>query len=281
MRLRAQDPQYRANVAAGVRRSKQRMTAEERSEAARKTHTPESDQQRREAMQQKWEDREYRERRAATEALPETKERRSIAATEANNRPGRREHQSRIMREKFLHDDVFRERHAVAMQRAAVNPAYRHVRSAGMKRVWETRPELFTDSLNALQIDAQSVAGRERRRRVLKQLWEDPEFIRRTMLAIAARPISKYERRVIDQLDEWDVTYVPHLNIYRYELDIYVPELHLDIEVDGWHHSLPGHPEHDAYRDAALNALNIRVARVNEKLIDQGWLVTWLREQLQ
>lgn len=51
--------------------------------------------------------------------------------------------------------------------------------------------------------------------------------------------------------------------------DFYLPRARLVIECDGLHwHTLPGRPEHDAWRDAQLRKRGVRVLRLPEKLIN-------------
>jgi hypothetical protein len=240
MRRRAQDPEYRKKVSAGVRASKQRMTAEERSEAAQKTHTPESDQRRQAAMQARWEDPEYRAHRAEVEAQPGTKARRSAATTEVNNRPGRRELQSEIMREKFAADENFRQRHAAGLQRVTMDPKYAGRRSTAMKQAWrEMRGNL---------------------RNSFKMLEE--------------RPLTTYESVVAIILITADVPFIPHDTSSNWEIDLYVPALRLDIEVDGAHHKSVECAARDSERDTELVARGYRVYRISHASIDNGTFIT-------
>lgn len=214
------------------------MTAEERSEAARRSHTPESDQKRSKSMRLVWDDEEFRDRRATTESQPETKAKRSAASSESNNRPGRREHQSKIMQQKFAEDEDFRERHSAGIRQSNIDdPSRNEARSESMKRAWVEQPEAFINS----------------------RTW------------MSGEPTT-IEMAIADELTRRGILFEgPRTEIEGcwYELDILVPHLKLNIEADGtyWHNEkfFPWRKAHDDRRDAFLTGkLGYRVLRLSE-----------------
>jgi very-short-patch-repair endonuclease len=240
-----------------VRDSKTRLTAEERSAAARRSHTPESDQKRREAMQRKWDDPEYQARRAETEAKPETKIRRSAAAVEMNNRPERRAFQSDLMRSKFANDEEFRTRHSNAMKLVFVESQQRISRSESMKRAWVENPEAFSSSIEAFRVESRSDTGRRRRKNL-------------GAARAAKSPITPQEHLVTLALNNVDVPYFVHRVMDGWELDVYVPSYRLDIEIDGGNHVGEENEAHDADRDTQMIAAGIHVLRLPHLCIRTG-----------
>jgi hypothetical protein len=225
------------------------MTPEQRSEAARKSHSPESDQKRRESMQRKWQDPEYQARRAETEANPEVKARRVAAAKEMNNRASRRVLQSEIMRSKFANDPEFRERHAAAMRAAAASPEYHDVRSDSMRLAWAEMRGNLANSVTALQEESRTASGRARRKLI-------------NAYRAAENPASPQEFGVALVLNQLDIQYFIHKVISTgRELDIAVPSFMINFEVDGSNHG-PNAEDHDKKRDEEVAAAGYSIVRI-------------------
>lgn len=86
---------------------------------------------------------------------------------------------------------------------------------------------------------------------------------------------------VQNSLDVLGITYEANKIIDRWQLDIYVPDAQLDIEVDGvYWHGVEWRVKHDARRDDALNATGIRVLRVSDTEIEDGSYVNKLIDAL-
>lgn len=138
------------------------------SEGARKGWTEESRQKRAEAMRRKWQDPEYRARRAAKEQDPQTKTNRSVGSARANADPERRRKHSEYMAEKWATDIEFRERQANGVAERLKDPEFRKIRSEATARVAAANPptryELaVAQFLNELNIPYQLHAVREGR----------------------------------------------------------------------------------------------------------------------
>ena len=236
------------------------------SAGARKGHTPESDAKRRAAMIARWHDPEYRAKRAALEATPEMREARSSAMQEANNRPEKRQRHSEFMKEKFATDEEYREQQRAWIQRAADDPVIQQARSEAMKQAWVQNPAAFAGSLRASLEDAQSEAGRARRREV---------YARRA----AASPITPYEHIVSLVLNDLEVPYFMHKVAEGKEMDVLVPSLSLDIEVDGVNHVGKG-ALRDSKRDAYLAERGYAVLRLKHGEILNGAFIVKLQRAL-
>lgn len=247
------------------------------SEGARKGWTPESRAKRAEAMRRKWRDPEYRAKRAAKEQDPQTKANRSASAVRANSDPGRRHQQSERMKQKFAEPD-FRERHAAGMRQAyADNPEINERRAASMRRAWAEAPERFEGSLEAVRTDAASEEGKRRRSETLRQQWAHDERLPQNLHDIRAQRLpTGLELAVAEALNERDISYMLRYHVKRWELDVFIPSLMLDVEADGayWHDDdiWPGRADFDARRDAALTELGYTVLRLTEdEITAQDW----------
>lgn len=267
MRQRAQDPEYRKNVSAGVIASKNRMTAEERSESARRSHTPESDAKRSASIRAALAMPESQARRAVTEALPETKARRSAAAVEINNRPGRRERQAELMRSKFASDPDFRARHSAALIEIFKDPLAHTTRSLSMQLAWLKNHGKLANSANALWQESRSASGRARRQNIAAR-------------RAARNPITPQEWMVAEALNELEVPYLIHKVIGGCEVDLYVPSLRLHIEVDGGNHVGEENEARDAVRDARHVTAGYRILRIPHVDFKTMMYITKLRQAL-
>ena len=114
---------------------------------------------------------------------------------------------------------------------------------------------------------AQSPEGREQRRQV---------FARRA----AAAPVTPYEHVICLVLNELEVPYFTHKVNEGKEMDVYVPSLRLDIEVDGGNHVGKGSLR-DEERDAFLKERGYTVLRLSHGAIMNGSFVAMLREALE
>jgi hypothetical protein len=219
-------------------------------------------------MQRKWQDPEYRAKRMALEATPEMKAIRSTAAQETNNRPEKRQRHSKVMQQKFAEDSDFKERHSAGLRRSLEDPAQRQSRSEGMKRAWIKNPEAFVNSVKAFQEESRSPAGRRRRQQFGIKL-------------AAKNAITAYEMEVISALNQLDVCYQVHYETEYWELDIRIPWLNLEIEVDGPEHNMPAHRQKDCRRDAALKKYDgYKILRIKHSEIDDGTFLIRLRQAL-
>lgn len=236
------------------------------SEGARKGHTPESDARRRAAMIARWQDPEYRAKRAALEATPEMKQARSSAMQVANNRPDKRQRHSEFMKNKFATDEDYRAAQKAWIQRAAEDPVVQEARSEAMKRAWLENRDLFVNSLKATLEAARSPEGRERQKSV---------FARRA----AAAPTTPYEHVICLVLNELEIPYFVHKVNEGREMDIYVPTWKLDIEVDGVNHVGKG-ATRDKERDAFLEERGYTTLRLRHSEIVSGSFVRRLQEAL-
>ena len=243
-----------------VKASKERLTPEERSEAARRSHTPESDQKRRESMQRKWDDPEYQERRAEIEAKPETKARRSAAAKEMNNRPERREFQSNFMRDKFANDEEFRRRHSTGLQIAASDPAYAEIRAQAMQRLLDD-PRWH---------DAVSEGT--------KRHWREDRFY--DELYAVGVPLTRHEVQITRLLYEWGIDFRVHVRDFGPEMDIVIPSLMLNIEVDGLSHLKRESLPYDLHHNEHYRALGYTILRIEHAKIDDGSFIPILHRAL-
>jgi very-short-patch-repair endonuclease len=237
------------------------------SEGARKGHTPESDSKRREAMLARWQDPEYRARRIALEADPQTKANRSAAMREANSRPEKRQHHSEVMTKKFASDEEYRAKHAEGLHRSWQDPVIAKSRADATRRAWLDHPELFTNSLKAILDASRSPEGRERQRSA---------FARRA----AAAPTTPYEHVICLVLNELEIPYFVHKVNEGKEMDLYVPSNKLDIEVDGVNHSGKG-TLRDKERDVYLMENGYRVLRIKHRDILNGSFIAQLQEALK
>lgn len=198
-------------------------------------------------MRRTWDDQDYRDRRAATEAQPTTKARRSAAAHEVNNRPGRREQQSEIMREKFAHDDDFRRRHTAGLKAAMqADEYYGEKRAEAMKQAWR---ELRGDLRNSFKL-------------------------------LEERPLTAYESAVALVLLRDNIAFVPHDTSSGYEMDLYVPSKNLDIEVDGKHHLRDKFIAKDTERDQVLTNRGYAILRISHDEIDDKSFISMIIDAL-
>jgi very-short-patch-repair endonuclease len=238
------------------------------SEGAKKGATEEARQKRREAMQRKWQDPEYRAKRAALEATPEMKAARSAGAQVANSDPERRQRHSEIMQQKFAEDAEFRERQSAGMRRVnRDDPTINQARSESMKRAWKENPEAFINSVEAVRAESRSPSGRRRRQQF--------------GIKLAARnAITAYEMEVIHTLNQLNVCYQVHYETDYWELDIRIPSLNLEIEVDGPEHNTPARQQKDRRRDAALKHDGYKILRITHKEIDNGTFLPKLQQAL-
>lgn len=237
------------------------------SEGARKGWTEESRRKRAEAMRRKWEDPEYRARRAAKEQDPQTKANRSAGSARANADPEKRRKHSERMTEKWATDAEFRDRQAAGLRKAAEDPEYRRKRSESMKQAWLQNPQAFINSLRATLTDARSEEGRERRKK--------------NMLKVAAANLpTDYELAVAYVLNEFDEWYNIHAIREDHEMDIYVPAHKLDIEVDGANHTTATGLSKDQERDKLLRERGYRVLRLRHREIDDGTYIEKIAEAL-
>jgi hypothetical protein len=254
------------------------------SEGARKGHTPESDAKRRAAMKARWENPEYRAKRAALEKTPEMKAARSAAMQIANNDPEKRQQHSEYMKNRFASDEEYRVKQREWIQRAADDPFIKKARSLAMKQAWKETPELFKGSIEAILRVTQTPEFRLAKSKILKQLWDEGKIKAPTTLG-RGKPPTSLEIIVAAEVAKHGVVYLTRFSAGRYELDIFVPEFNLDIEADGeyWHSDefFPGRSEHDARRDAALQAEGYTVLRLSEKEIKDGSFITKLQEALK
>lgn len=91
--------------------------------------------------------------------------------------------------------------------------------------------------------------------------------------------LSKQHRRVLKRLDELQISYIAEYPLGQYSLDIYLPEWHAAIEVDGPFHS----PRRDALRDQRLfERFGVKTYRIDTR--KPGWyrrLEFFMREVIE
>lgn len=149
-------------------------------------------------------------------------------------------------------------------QREAIarSPEVNEKRSASLKAAWARDPE-----------------RRERQAEVLRNLWNDAQFQANTLAVVAHRPPTDLEALTIAELDKLGIQYIIHHVVQRWEMDIYIPSLKLDIEVDNvwWHSDQMRDSDHDQRRDAALASLGYEVLRISGPEIKAGSLSAILK----
>jgi very-short-patch-repair endonuclease len=218
-------------VAAANRRRK----GEKRPEQA-STHTPESDAKRSEAMKRRWADPEYRARLSEADKASRT--------PESNARRSE------------THKEIWQD------------PEYRARRAET-----EARPETKARRSAAAKAMHANPENKERHRKALQSAWADPSPGQLASLdaLLTGAPVSPLEARVIAVLIARQVSFVVHKTIGRYQADLYIPELNLDIECDGryWHNH-PDRMKHDAKRDAWLTSNGHKVLRLTQAEITAG-----------
>ena len=85
---------------------------------------------------------------------------------------------------------------------------------------------------------------------------------------------SRAERRARDRIRDAGLlvplvnAWFPTIAGHGYELDLWWPELRLNVEIDGPHHALPFQRAKDRRRDTDLRARGITVARHPTALVD-------------
>lgn len=237
------------------------------SEGARKGWTDESRAKRAEAMRRKWADPEYRARRAKKEADPETKSRRSEAAIKSNSDPLKRLKQSQTMLEKWRTDDAFRDRQSAGLRRLMEDPTQRQSRSESVKRAWKEDRSRFTRSLEALQKSWDNENWRARRASAMLKILSDS-------------PVTENEKIVGMALTALGVPFTVHDVSVSRELDIYIPSLGINIEVDGCNHLGDSSRSRDKERDEYIRSMGIEVVRISHQSIRDGSFIAKLADTL-
>lgn len=70
--------------------------------------------------------------------------------------------------------------------------------------------------------------------------------------------INDYHRKVVRWISTWGLQYQEEYPVGPYSLDVYLPEMHLGLEIDGpWHNK-----KKDRKRDAAIKEQGIDIVRV-------------------
>lgn len=238
--LRKEDPEaYATWRAQRVREGRQRQTPEERSEGARKSHTPESDAKRSSSMANKHAEPEYAAEHAArmseVSSRPDVKTKRSESGKTARQRP----------EVKVKHDA------------ANVDPEVRAKKAAGSRKRW-ARP-----------------GEHERQSEALRKSWDAPTETRlNSVRHRQSMPLTGLEIMVLAALAERGINLPPeniHMLADRYEFDFYIDHLRLDIECDSrfWH-AHPDRVAHDNRRDEKLKAAGYKILRLTEQEITAG-----------
>jgi hypothetical protein len=226
--------EQKARHAAAVAAANRRRKGEKRPDQA-STHSPESDAKRSEAMKRRWADPEYKARLSEADKAsrtPESNARRSETHKELWEDP-----EYRARRAETEAQPEVKERRSAAAKAKHAEPEFKERHREGLRRAWEEHPEAFSGSLDH----------------------------------ILAGPVNDLEVAVLTALAGRDVAFMVHKRLDRYEADIYVPELRLDIECDGTYwHSRPGRASRDAKRDARLGELGYNVLRLTETEITTG-----------
>jgi very-short-patch-repair endonuclease len=205
------------------------------SEGAKKGWTEESRRKRSEAMKRRWADPEYRARLSEADKASRTPE--SNAKRSATQK-------------KLWENPEFRAQHA----ETEAKPEVKARRSAAAK---------------ALHADPEF---KERHRESLRRSWEEnPGSRQKSLDALLAKvPITAAEVTVLQALTARGLACTVHKRLGRYEADVYVESLKLDVEADQHWHTAPSRKAHDAKRDAILAAQKITVIRLTEEEITAG-----------
>ena len=242
------------------------------------SRSPESNAKRSESMRNYWQNPENRAKHTAAiiEGIYQRSEEERSSDAKRSHSPESDAKRSETMREKWSDaefrtkvgeslvecwdDPEYKSRNIEGKQRYWADPDNRSKRSESQKHIWND-----PDSRNHI-IDGQ------------KQHWaslSDDEFERRVRVSHGrSKSPTDIERLVAAELEKRGIEFIPNDFMGRWELDLHVPSLKLDIQADGtyWHDSKiwPDRPAIDARHDAGLYALGYSVLRLSEDEIKQG-----------
>jgi len=170
-----------------------------------------------------------------------------------------------------------------AAQQAAHTPESNVRRSESAKRLWQdpefqarvseghaaSDPDVKARQAEAARKLHDNPVSKERHREAMRRSWENPSPGQmQSLVALhGSKPVTGIESLVLAALAKRGVACIVHCRLGRYEADLYIPALHLDIECDGsyWHRK--EHAGRDMKRDQNLASRGYTVLRLTEEEI--------------
>lgn len=261
-----QDPEFAAKLAQAVVESNQRRTGEK---YARKEPSAEAKERQRQAVIAA----NQRRKGQVDPFSPEAREKQRLAVAEAN----RRRKGEKRPNMKSTHTPESDAKRSASMAARWADPAYR----ARMEAIF-ANPDIRAVRSRTMSATMQKIFADPARRQAHRD---------NALRMAANNPVTPHEMQVIAALTS--IGFIPaglkhvgtaftiHDVHSGREMDVYIPDLMLDVEVDGEAHSRGQRLRRDRERDQELSAAGYKILRLTHTEIDDGSFVTKLLNALE